>query len=124
MSKLDRNLLQPNLVREVWHLDAMFNKWATSLHSSHTTNQHGNTHTIGVIKQVLDAKAAEKKRHYDGQTPGIFHPFIFSLGGTLSTATQPIMDYWADKLGPTAFKSLQINLGINLLRARARCFVL
>jgi len=80
--------------------------------------------TTAAIKKVLDSKAAAKNRKYAGRTPAAFHPIIMSSSGTLSTSTAAIFRFWQEILPGPTYRSLMLSMGISLLRARARVFVL
>ena len=80
--------------------------------------------TKKTIVERLDTKAAEKTRRYAGLTPSAFHPIIFSSGGTPSSSTQLLLDFWRTVMTDETYLALYMSLGISLLRARARSFVL
>ena len=80
--------------------------------------------TKKTIVERLDTKAAEKTRRYVGVTPSAFHPIIFSSGGTPSSSTQLLLDFWRTVMTDETYLALYMSLGISLLRARARSFVL
>ena len=71
----------------------------------------------------LASKADEKRRHYNGLTPGAFHPVIISSGGSLEKKAQLILEFWQTLMPPQNFSALQLALSISLLRARGRTWI-
>lgn len=78
--------------------------------------------TIRVINGHLDKIAAEKIKRYAHNVNGAFHPIIFSSAGTPSKSTQKVLSHWKEVLPRSTYDSLLINIGIGLLRSRARLF--
>ncbi len=76
------------------------------------------------INQLLDARVALKNRKYAGRTGKPFYPIVLTSGGTLSTQTKDIFDFWRSILPGSTYRSMSINISIGLLRSRARPFVL
>ena len=86
-----------------------------------------NEKTQKAIDSMLDERAAKKSRKYAHIVRGAFHPFIISLGGgTISTSTQKVLEFWSgdDVLGKYKYSLLCRGLATSLLRARAKFFTL
>jgi hypothetical protein len=80
--------------------------------------------TREVIKRYLDDKADAKTAIYAQHTPSAFHPIVFSAGGSMSTSTKQVFDFWRTVMSRSCYDKLLLNFGITLLRSRSRAFVL
>ena len=76
------------------------------------------------IQKRLNDKVALKNKHYQGITPHGFHALIFTSGGVVASATEPVLDFWRTVMGQSAYLSLYKSIGIALLRGQSRTMAL
>jgi hypothetical protein len=81
--------------------------------------------TVEAINKMLDARAKEKCDKYAPMVRSAFHPIVLSLGGgTLSSSTQQLFNFWRETLGSSKYAYMMRGLGISLLGAKSKFFAL
>ena len=74
-----------------------------------------------IIKNRLTVKADEKRRHYEGRTPGAFIPMLLTSGGILDAPMQEAWVTWCKKKGAN-IAALTERVSLELIRFRSYAY--
>jgi len=78
---------------------------------------------LSALHRHLTSAESRKRAQYRGQIPTV-HPLVISTSGTLSPASEKIVDHWRKLMTGSSYSHLTSSISLSLVRSRTKSFAL